>query len=88
MKKEYEAKGTRIKRWHDQIHQIEVFTKKCTTYFKRYTDEYFEPVIQFNENKRLALVESANGKRYVFYRDKKHIFYHLQIQLVRGVCFR
>ncbi|MFL2921122.1 MAG: CotH kinase family protein [Limisphaerales bacterium] len=76
MKKEYEAKGTRIKRWHDQIHEIEVFTKKCTTYFKRYTDEYFDPVVQFNENRRLSLVESANGKRYVFYRGDNGQIYH------------
>lgn len=67
LEKEYEARGSRIEQWHRQIEKIEHFTRSCTTFFKRYTQEYFNPAITFDENKQVALTTTSNGKRHVFY---------------------
>ena len=68
---EYRARGYDKQRWYQQIKEVELFAQQCPKFFQKYTDEYFSYRCSPSADDRVALIEDADGRRYVIYRTAK-----------------
>ena len=68
---EYRARGYDKQRWYQQIKEVELFAQQCPKFFQKYTDEYFSYRCSPSADDRVALIEDADGHRYVIYRTAK-----------------
>ena len=76
---EFETRGYGKERWQSQIAEIEDFVGNAGDYFQKYTDAYFSYKATPEAEERVALIESADGQRYVVYRTADGQIHELAI---------
>ena len=76
MKQECEFREDRLRRWYQQLEEVERFAATCPKLFQTYTDAYFSSSaapgssVRGNDD-RVALTEDRHGGRQVIYRTAK-----------------
>ena len=81
---EYRAKGQNLKRWHDQIKEVEHFARHSSANFLKHTDRYFSHRATPSRKSRPAVIETENGQLKVTYADRKGQLQELSSPTIRS----